>query len=359
MSLLGPSFHQEYYNGAIQWRGGISSQRVMTRVRGPPPPLNRGNSAPDLPIRNMIKPSNPMPVPMPPHVYDKNFVQNNINGEIQQQEGLHYLTNSMSALTVSGTYDLNNKIKFMDDGERQQMFTNNMMNVPSSVPNMNLLAMNSAGHSVHAYMPLPVPVTKKIIMQPQPPPAPTSPQGSGSITCQTKRSAVDIEKEINGQNLYKTELCRSFIETGACRYGSKCQFAHGRQELRPVLRHPKYKTEICKTFHTIGTCPYGTRCRFIHKKPDAEVPDNSVIMPSPSSIVLPDWNIYTSGETKISPGSPPPYSANGSPVENRSNSRERSKSKSGDKQKNKILQQQQVRYLLLSKDAKTVVRDIL
>jgi hypothetical protein len=74
----------------------------------------------------------------------------------------------------------------------------------------------------------------------------------------------DIEDELNQQSLYKTELCRSWTETGKCRYGSKCQFAHGKEELRPVIRHPKYKTEICKTFHTLGTCPYGTRCRFIH-----------------------------------------------------------------------------------------------
>lgn len=66
--------------------------------------------------------------------------------------------------------------------------------------------------------------------------------------------------------LYKTELCRSWLETGTCRYGSKCQFAHGEADLRPIPRHPKYKTEICKAFHTTGTCPYGTRCRFIHTK---------------------------------------------------------------------------------------------
>jgi len=73
-----------------------------------------------------------------------------------------------------------------------------------------------------------------------------------------------IEGELAKQNLYKTELCRSWIETGLCRYGHKCQFAHGEHELRPVLRHPKYKTEICKTFSTSGNCPYGPRCRFIH-----------------------------------------------------------------------------------------------
>ncbi|KAH3756697.1 CCCH-type Zn-finger protein [Pelomyxa schiedti] len=71
-------------------------------------------------------------------------------------------------------------------------------------------------------------------------------------------------------SLYKTELCRSFSENGTCRYGYKCQFAHGQEELRPVIRHPRYKTEICKTFHTIGTCKYGTRCRFIHMLPNAE-----------------------------------------------------------------------------------------
>jgi len=64
--------------------------------------------------------------------------------------------------------------------------------------------------------------------------------------------------------LYKTELCRSWEETGTCRYGGKCQFAHSREELRPVQRHPKYKTELCRTFSNTGTCPYGTRCRFIH-----------------------------------------------------------------------------------------------
>lgn len=64
--------------------------------------------------------------------------------------------------------------------------------------------------------------------------------------------------------LYKTELCRSWEEKGSCRYGTKCQFAHGEDELRNVPRHPKYKTEICRTFWVSGACPYGKRCCFIH-----------------------------------------------------------------------------------------------
>jgi len=88
----------------------------------------------------------------------------------------------------------------------------------------------------------------------------------------THQPTANIEEELTTQNLYKTELCRSFGETGTCRYGSKCQFAHGVSDLRPILRHPKYKTEVCKTFQTIGTCPYGKRCRFIHIPPSQRIP---------------------------------------------------------------------------------------
>lgn len=94
-------------------------------------------------------------------------------------------------------------------------------------------------------------------------------QNMSSIQSLSQQSEINNatnngDEDSTPQSLYKTELCRSFEETGACRYGLKCQFAHGRPELRPVTRHPKYKTEVCKTFHTIGTCPYGKRCRFIH-----------------------------------------------------------------------------------------------
>lgn len=71
---------------------------------------------------------------------------------------------------------------------------------------------------------------------------------------------------------YKTELCRTYEENGTCRYGDKCQFAHGAAELRNVARHPKYKTDLCRTFHTTGFCPYGSRCHFIHSLHERQVP---------------------------------------------------------------------------------------
>ncbi|CAG9856963.1 unnamed protein product [Phyllotreta striolata] len=68
---------------------------------------------------------------------------------------------------------------------------------------------------------------------------------------------------------YKTELCRPFEEFGVCKYGDKCQFAHGIGELRSLARHPKYKTELCRTYHTVGFCPYGPRCHFVHNQEEA------------------------------------------------------------------------------------------
>lgn len=75
---------------------------------------------------------------------------------------------------------------------------------------------------------------------------------------------------------YKTELCRPFEEAGECKYGDKCQFAHGMQELRNLQRHPKYKTELCRTFHSVGFCPYGPRCHFVHNAEEARTHNRNV-----------------------------------------------------------------------------------
>jgi hypothetical protein len=61
-----------------------------------------------------------------------------------------------------------------------------------------------------------------------------------------QNSASSVDSSGNGPSannrklgLYKTELCRSWEEKGTCRYGPKCQFAHGEDEIRKVSRHPK------------------------------------------------------------------------------------------------------------------------
>ena len=65
-----------------------------------------------------------------------------------------------------------------------------------------------------------------------------------------------------------SELCKFFTATGQCRYGTRCQYAHGGSQLRPVVRHPKYRTKPCRSFQTRGVCRYGEKCRFLHVLPE-------------------------------------------------------------------------------------------
>ncbi len=44
----------------------------------------------------------------------------------------------------------------------------------------------------------------------------------------------------------------------------QCQFAHGRRELRDVVRNNKYKTKLCQKYWVAGYCAYGPRCNFLH-----------------------------------------------------------------------------------------------
>ncbi|CAA0320049.1 unnamed protein product [Arabidopsis thaliana] len=87
---------------------------------------------------------------------------------------------------------------------------------------------------------------------------------------QTKGEREALELEVYRQGMMKTELCNKWQETGACCYGDNCQFAHGIDELRPVIRHPRYKTEVCRMIVTGAMCPYGHRCHFRHSLTDQE-----------------------------------------------------------------------------------------
>ena len=104
------------------------------------------------------------------------------------------------------------------------------------------------------------------------------------------------DDHLTANDLYKTELCRSWIETGECRYNDKCQFAHGHTDSYATRRrHPKYKTQVCRTYTTTGQCPYGNRCRFIHEK----LPEKGVLGTLATNghyVITEDWK---PGEAKI------------------------------------------------------------
>lgn len=64
---------------------------------------------------------------------------------------------------------------------------------------------------------------------------------------------------------YKTELCKKFAEKGFCPYGSKCRFAHGKEDLYlKVITSKMYKQKQCNSFFHKFYCNYGSRCHFKH-----------------------------------------------------------------------------------------------
>ncbi|KAG5269671.1 hypothetical protein AALO_G00204690 [Alosa alosa] len=99
-------------------------------------------------------------------------------------------------------------------------------------------------------------------------PGSCKPASASSCTSLPSVSMATSTATSTTSSRYKTELCRTYAERGMCKYGSKCQFAHGLEELRDLNRHPKYKTEPCRTFHSVGFCPYGIRCHFVHNNED-------------------------------------------------------------------------------------------
>lgn len=72
-------------------------------------------------------------------------------------------------------------------------------------------------------------------------------------------------KSTTNTQLYKTELCASYMKMGVCPYGGKCQFAHGNDELKQVSRPPKWRSKPCVNWAKYGACRYGNRCCFKHE----------------------------------------------------------------------------------------------
>lgn len=126
---------------------------------------------------------------------------------------------------------------------------------------------------------------------------PTSP------TCATTPTSPASSVAQNSSR-YKTELCRPFEESGTCKYGDKCQFAHGGHELRTLARHPKYKTELCRTFHTAGFCPYGPRCHFIHNSDESRKNLLTNINPRPKALSVGSFGSLGSAGDLSPPSSP-------------------------------------------------------
>ncbi len=117
---------------------------------------------------------------------------------------------------------------------------------------------------------------------------------------------------INKKDLIKTELCVNWIERGSCRYGRRCDYAHGESDLHERLRCDTFKTQPCGDsarglstctehvhvfvhggrregiyhfvifLYSVGVfdCSYGERCNYVHPglRMLSHIPCTSVII---------------------------------------------------------------------------------
>lgn len=107
---------------------------------------------------------------------------------------------------------------------------------------------------------------------------------------------------------YKTALCNNFEQTGMCKFGDSCKFAHGQEDIRVPnnqgfkrgfggnmqyrggydnfnqrqqannmgyndnrvngmnWNNSKFRTQICNQFAATGMCKYGDTCKFFHSQ---------------------------------------------------------------------------------------------
>lgn len=86
----------------------------------------------------------------------------------------------------------------------------------------------------------------------------------------SSNSSEEQDQQSNGKvsaDKYKTEMCKNWTVSEECRYGRKCQYAHGKEELA-IFRSPcddKLRTKNCRTFYATKQCMYGSRCMFRHE----------------------------------------------------------------------------------------------
>ncbi|KAL0560664.1 hypothetical protein IC582_001073 [Cucumis melo] len=62
------------------------------------------------------------------------------------------------------------------------------------------------------------------------------------------RSPLDSGSGGGGKNQYRSDICRYWEDSGSCRFGNKCQFAHGKEDLRPGRLPVRTKTKFSETY---------------------------------------------------------------------------------------------------------------
>jgi len=115
-----------------------------------------------------------------------------------------------------------------------------------------------------------------------------SKSNSASPTSQSDKAAQDEQSNRDGGNVLpqnlrgdpfrsakvKTEMCRDYNKPGGCRFGDKCNYAHGEHQLKNqklmdlaaagLVDIEVYRTHVCVPWVATGACPFDQRCARLH-----------------------------------------------------------------------------------------------
>ncbi|KAL2930063.1 mRNA decay activator protein ZFP36L2-A [Bienertia sinuspersici] len=130
-------------------------------------------------------------------------------------------------------------------------------------------------------------------------------------------SSTSDSSSNSASNFYKTEICMSWENTGSCRYGHKCQFAHGKEELRPIANRVRPKLELVDPYYSPQSSTSSNSSKFAVETmitPPAKEAENSKLnkalpiqskdAPDPyPNLKTTDWSPLDDGITAQSPSS--------------------------------------------------------
>lgn len=103
-------------------------------------------------------------------------------------------------------------------------------------------------------------------------------RSSSSSSSSSGRGSSSSSSSSSKSVLFKKEVCRAWEESGNCRYNSKCQFAHGREELHLSRLSMKSKSEaqMGRLSMRAGLCLYGPDSRILPES--AEVAESGPVV---------------------------------------------------------------------------------
>lgn len=74
-------------------------------------------------------------------------------------------------------------------------------------------------------------------------------------------------------SFHKSETCRWWEDFGTCRFGSKCRFVHGKEDLRPTAFANRNQSEaLYSRSYSSGSSSYGPRGRSVHHQVHSAAP---------------------------------------------------------------------------------------